>query len=183
MNEWDRDMIEQDVMNGFTEDDGSEWWHQLDLDNRYREEMTMDARQYLGGSYLKQSDVERPLLETIRAVRVEVVSQEGQPEEKKLVVFFNSKEKGLVLNSTNGDTLFAMFGTWETDAWIGQQVVIYADPDVMFGGKRVGGLRLRAPRTPAPATPAQPRTHVPVRASVATPIPAHEDDFDDGVPF
>lgn len=139
----------------------------------------MDARQFLGGKFLKKEDAERPQLLTIRHASVENVAQDGQPEEKKLVLHFNETDKGLVLNSTNAQTCFEIFGTWETDAWLRGTVVLYSDPNVSFGGKRVGGLRLRPRKGAAPTVPA---------AAVPAPEedsfePAGAEEFEDDIPF
>ena len=48
--------------------------------------------------------------------------------------------------------------------WLGQQIVLYTDPNVSYGGKLVGGIRIRAKR------------------KAAAPAPK-ADDFDDPVPF
>jgi len=37
---------------------------------------------------------------------------------------------------------------------IGQQIVLYTDPNVAYGGKLVGGIRIRAKRKAAAPTPA-----------------------------
>ena len=51
------------------------------------------------------------------------------------------------VNVTNGELLAAMFGSRNSDDWIGKKVVLYRDPNVFFGGKPVGGIRCRAPQT------------------------------------
>ena len=63
---------------------------------------------------------------------------------RKLVAKFEGKSKGLVLNDTNLETLELAFGPDSNDA-IGAQVVMYVDPDVRYGGKRVGGIRIKLP--------------------------------------
>jgi hypothetical protein len=49
----------------------------------------------------------------------------------------------MVLNRTNTALLRDIFGD-ECQTWIGHRVVVYNDANVMFAGKKVGGLRLRA---------------------------------------
>ena len=41
--------------------------------------------------------------------------------------------------------LRVLAGCWgkDTTAWVGRKVELYCDPDVMFGGKKVGGIRIR----------------------------------------
>ena len=54
----------------------------------------------------------------------------------------------MVLNSTNWFAVEIEHGD-DTDDWGGKKVKICVDPNVMFRGKRVGGLRLKA----VPAVP------------------------------
>jgi hypothetical protein len=37
----------------------------------------------------------------------------------------------------------ALFGTDETDEWVGKQCTLYTDPTIMFAGKKTGGLRVK----------------------------------------
>ena len=46
--------------------------------------------------------------------------------------------KGLVLNDTNLEIIEMGFGP-STDDAIGGQVILFVDPNVRFGGQRVGG--------------------------------------------
>ena len=62
--------------------------------------------------------------------------------EHKTVLTFSDLAKGLVLNQTNKEALREYFGPLIKDC-INQWVVLYNDPNVSFGGKRVGGIRLR----------------------------------------
>jgi hypothetical protein len=111
----------------------------------------MRIGKYYSGNYLKAIDLPRPALVTIAEVKVEEV---GETKEMKAVMYFVSKEKGVVLNKTNFETLMAMFGTDETADWHGRQIVLYNDPSVSFGSTR-GGIRIKAPtvQTQAPAAP------------------------------
>ena len=52
---------------------------------------------------------------------------------------------GLVLNDTNLEALEEAFGPDSDDA-IGGQVILFVDPDVRYGGQRVGGIRIKLPR-------------------------------------
>lgn len=120
-------------------------------------EVEMRLRKFLG-SYLKKEDVPQPQLLTISAVKEEQVGH-GESSDTRAVCYFEEVEKGLVLNVTTINTLEALFGTDESDAFAGKKVVLYADPEVQYQGKRVGGLRLRAPRNQArPAAPPHART-------------------------
>ncbi|HEX6038875.1 hypothetical protein [Longimicrobium sp.] len=110
-------------------------------------------------NYLKHEDLGgRNVLVTIESVRVEEIRGEGGKENKP-VLYFVGKEKGLVLNKTNAETLTEILGTDETDDWHGCQVVLYHDRNVSFGGKRVGGIRI-AP-APKPANGKRPQAPPP----------------------
>jgi|WetSurMetagenome_2_1015567.scaffolds.fasta_scaffold476410_1 hypothetical protein len=98
--------------------------------------------------FLKKEDVGNGTLLTISHLSRENVAQEGAEPELKPVLFFNGIDKGLVLNSTNGQIIAQITGH-DTDiekTWVGQNIVLYHDPNVSFGGKLVGGIRIRAPR-------------------------------------
>lgn len=121
--------------------------------------------------YLKQSDAQTPKLLTISHLAQEEVGSDGDSE-IKWVMYFQEEEKGLVLNSTNGQLAARALGSEESDDWIGHKIVLYVDPNVSFGGKVVGGLRLRAPKGQA--------------AAAAKPSPARQNpvgDMDDDIPF
>lgn len=96
-------------------------------------------------SYLKADDLgtSKPVV-TIDRVVVEVI---GQEKDKKPVVYFEAKEKGLVLNRVNADSITEIAGSDETDDWAGVQIQLYVDPKVMFQGKKTPAIRVRAPQT------------------------------------
>ena len=138
----------------------------------------MKASELTTGKFMKKEDCEPAILVTIAGFKEYNVAQEGQAEEKKWAVLFQEIDKPLVLNQTNVDALVAIFGTDDTDAWVGHKIVCFCDPTVKYMGRVVGGVRIRAPRPQAPQTPAPvPQSPVPV-----APNPALGSD-DDGMPF
>jgi hypothetical protein len=103
----------------------------------------MKLSDHRGGATLKCADLgQKEHLVQIESIREEEV---GEERERKLVARFEGKSKGLVLNDTNLETIEAAFGPNSDDA-IGGQVVAFVDPDVRYGGKRVGGIRLKLPK-------------------------------------
>jgi hypothetical protein len=96
--------------------------------------------------YLKASDLagKEPQLKIGSVCQEEV----GQEREKKMVVYFEGKQRGMVLNRTNAERLSHKFGD-DTDGWAGQSVQLYSEV-VHFQGKTVDGLRVR-PVAAAPA--------------------------------
>ena len=71
----------------------------------------MDIRTYQGSQkYLKAGDLlGRSVIVTIRDTVEETVGQ-GKDSEEKPVLWFVDKEKGLVLNTTNGSVIAEQFG-------------------------------------------------------------------------
>lgn len=105
-------------------------------------------------NFLKKEDCDPAIMVTIRNVSHDNVAKEGAPEELKWVMYFDEFEKGMVLNSTNGQIIAKALGSEEIDDWAGKQIVLYHDPNVSFAGKLVGGIRARAPKPKAGTKPA-----------------------------
>jgi hypothetical protein len=107
------------------------------------------------GKWLKKEDVPTPVVGTItRVTREEVNADNGGKELKVVMAFAESNLKPMILNIGNATAVTEMYGD-DSANWIGKRVEIYTDPNVMFGGKRIGGLRLRAPSSQG-AAPVQP---------------------------
>jgi len=103
----------------------------------------MKVGQAFPGTYLKIDDLAgKSITVVIDRVEVETVGR-GDDAEEKPVLYFRGKERGLALNRTNADSISAIIGDDEMDHWKGHRVVIYPDPSVMFGSKRVGGIRVK----------------------------------------
>lgn len=135
--------------------------------------------------YLKGADLNgRTVRVTIDRVDIEEVGD----GDRKPVMYFQGKDKGLALNRINADTISSAYGP-ETDDWTGRIVELYFDPNVYYGPKKVGGLRVRIPRlATAPAIQPQqppsnapaPQYHAPTQYSDREPPPV---DLDSDVPF
>lgn len=95
--------------------------------------------------YLKQEDVPTPIRTMIRSIALGEIEGDSGKETKPVISFHGLKD--MVLNKGNGTILFEAFG--EPENWPGKQIEIYVDPNVSFGGKRVGGLRVRIPAASA----------------------------------
>ena len=93
-----------------------------------------DRSNYLNVSQLLGSELDVE----IDHVEVEVM---GQDREKKLVLYFKNRTKGLPLNVTNYKTLASARGP-ETDDWIGIKVTLF-QTKVEFDGKEVDAVRMR----------------------------------------
>ena len=80
-------------------------------------------------------------------MKISSVEMRGVGEDTKPVLYFEEKEKGLVLNKTNANTIAAAYGE-ETDDWVGAEIVLY-ETMVEFQGQRKPGIRcLVPPRRP-----------------------------------
>lgn len=129
-------------------------------------------------TFLKASDLngQRPVV-TISHVKFEDIGGDHKP-----VVYFRGKDKGLVLNKTNGSMIAEIAGDDDTDNWGGTRFVLYPTR-VDFQGKRVDAIRVDY----APSA-GQPQAAPPPPPPAPTPPtqPAREpgfDDGDDGIPF
>jgi hypothetical protein len=123
--------------------------------------------------FLKQSDVGNGVLLTISGCEQHNVAMKGEPPEMKWCLLFAEAEKPFVINSTNLQICESIFGSDNTDDWMGHKLVLYNDPNVAFGGKLVGGIRVRAARMAA-AAPTSKLPPAPV---------APEDMTDSDIPF
>ena len=65
----------------------------------------------------------------------------GQAKDRKLVAYFTTSKKGLVLNKTNGRVLATKFGD-DTDKWTGAKIILYTIW-TEFQGNPTRGLRIR----------------------------------------
>ena len=120
-------------------------------------------------SYLKSADLMgKPIRVTISSFIMEDVGTEQKPE-RKPVIYFQGRAKGMVLNKTNSNMIAELFGP-ETDDWTGQIIELYV-ARVDFGGKLVDAIRVRAPSVGAAAQPA------------AQPATKSQAEMDDDIPF
>lgn len=126
--------------------------------------------------YLKQGDLKgKRVLVTIDHVVVEDVGQ-GSDQEQKPVVYFRGAEKGWVLSARiNADEITNIIGDDETEHWAGHKIVLYVDPNVMYGGKKVGGIRV----APPPQGQGKPSAPQPPPPEIVEGFQASDDD----VPF
>lgn len=90
--------------------------------------------------YLKADDLgDKSIVVVIDRVEMETLGQ-GRDKETKPVVFFKGKEKGLVLNKTNANTISKLYGG-ETDEWEGKPITIMAR-EVEMQGDMVMAIRV-----------------------------------------
>ena len=101
--------------------------------------------------YLNQNNLPQPPGSThtvIEDVRIETMSDEKKGE--KPVMYFSvgtcidtgKPLTPMVINGGNWDEFEKFYGA-NSDNWRGKTVELYIDPNVMYGGKRTGGIRIR----------------------------------------
>ena len=144
--------------------------------------MVLLASNYDQSRFLKAADLPGEKKFRIKNVTEEEVGF-GKDKEKKLVTWFTSDARGLVLNKTNIRTLAGAFGDPCKD-WIGKVIVVF--PTIAeYRGEMKPALRVRIP--PPKGSNGQPA------AKPATPPPAPgaaainpaevevDEDFDDEI--
>lgn len=91
--------------------------------------------------YIKATDLKgtEPVV-AIDRVEYEAV---GREKDRKAVVYFQGKEKGLVLNKTNAMKIVQLSGSGDTDDWNGFRIKIYAT-ETEFAGETVECIRIKA---------------------------------------
>ena len=97
-------------------------------------------------NFITKSDVQSPILVTIRKFDEYNVAKEGVEPDMRWALIFDEIEKPFILNVTNGEIIKHITGTGNIDDWPGTKIVLYHEPNIMFGGKMVGGIRVRAPK-------------------------------------
>jgi hypothetical protein len=134
--------------------------------------------------YLKASDLQGRNV-TVKMGRVE---QEKIGDDMKLILYFQGKEKGVVLNKTNANNIAGLYGG-ETEDWYGKEITL-VEAMVDFQGKSVPAIRMRAPPRREAARPAPQRQMADAngddfpgdRISTGRP-PARNPDLDDEIAF
>jgi hypothetical protein len=98
--------------------------------------------------FLKASDLQDKNVEVIMST---VDFEDIGDTDRKPVLHFQGKNRGLVLNKTNSRTIAAAYGD-HTEAWNGKPVILYPAM-VDFRGDSVEAIRVRIPKA-APSKPA-----------------------------
>lgn len=142
--------------------------------------MGINIRAAYPGQYIKAADLQKQHVNVV----IERVEMEQVGKDTKPVVFFRGKQRGLVLNKTNGYTLGDAFGD-DTDEWIGKSIIMH-EVMVDFQGTRMPSIRVLIPTRKTITATAAPQQPVNGAQQAATPFPMPEyevDDFADEIPF
>src|SRR5690242_17185039 len=111
----------------------------------------MKASNAFPSPFLKADDLQgRDVPVTIAGVAMEEIGQGAQKSVKPVISFFG-KEKGLVCNKTNWNTIIKLHGD-ETDNWEGKKIIL-SPREVEYQGEMVLSIRV-ALKVPAAAAPA-----------------------------
>jgi len=101
----------------------------------------MKANDVFPSKYLKAADLgsSEPVV-TIREVTMESLGEDTKP-----VVYFEGKEKGVVLNKTNWNAIADITGEEDCDDWAGHKIRLFV-AKVEYQGKRVPSIRIDEPK-------------------------------------
>ena len=98
----------------------------------------MKVNEMFPSKYIANGDLQgKDLTLTIGYVEMEDLGD----GEKKPVLYFDGRNKGLVLNRTNTKRVASMHGN-DTDGWIGQEITLYPT-ETEFKGDTVPCIRIR----------------------------------------
>jgi hypothetical protein len=90
-------------------------------------------------NYLKAADLKGRQV----SVKMDRAEYEMIGQDKKLILYFAGKDKGMVLNKTNANNIAATYGD-DTDDWRDQEIVLF-EAMVDYQGKTVPAIRVKAP--------------------------------------
>jgi hypothetical protein len=126
--------------------------------------MGKSFRKFVGNAkYLKKEDIPSPVNTSILWSKEEEVTPPGKGTEIRVVLYLDGLKKGLVLNTANAETLLEITGTEDYEKWSDIPIQLYVDPDVKYGGKKIGGIRIRKPPGPTPVHNTEPPGPAPVQ--------------------
>lgn len=103
----------------------------------------MNMSEAFPSKYLKAADFPNETRLTMNHVQMEILGQ-GDDQESKPVLYFKDREKGLVLNKTNNNTIVEQYGD-DSDDWRDQPLILFKIMTNDPNGKSVPGIRCRVP--------------------------------------
>lgn len=97
---------------------------------------------YSGGASLKASDLQGSARKVkIASYEIREFDNNGQ-KQKRAVLAFEGKDKGLVVNKTNAQIIAQNAGSEDLDDWIGKEIILYPTK-VDFSGNMVDAIRIK----------------------------------------
>lgn len=103
----------------------------------------MKVMQQFEKYFSSKSVQEKPFTLTILDCKEIEIQSEGEAAQKKTALFFEEDPRGLVLNKGRAEKLVELFGSDESDEWIGRKIKIVYDKNVKFKGKPIGGIAIQ----------------------------------------
>ena len=105
--------------------------------------MSVKMSEAFPSNYVKAADLKGQSQDMkIRAVEMEDLGQ-GSDKDAKPVVYFHGRDKGLVLNKTNANSIVKAYGD-DSNNWTDKAIVIFPT-EVDFRGDTVPAIRVRIP--------------------------------------
>lgn len=101
----------------------------------------VDYDEMFPGRFLKAGLIQGKQIFTITAVDKEKMPQQGKPDKVRGILSFSETPMQLLLNSTNGQCLRAMFGKKVQQDWPGKKIVLCQEKD-RFGRDVVDAIRV-----------------------------------------
>ena len=129
----------------------------------------MNINDAFPSKYLKAADLqEREIPVVIGRIEMETLGTD-----RRMLIYFNGKEKALVCNITNAKNIAKGYGQ-NTDGWIGKTIVLF-EAMVDFKGESVPAIRVKMPKVAAGKQ---------LPKKVPEPEPEGDgSDLDDDIPF
>ena len=114
---------------------------------------------------LRASDLDKPRLISVSLVEENLYG--------RLELRCDEFENPIPLSQEGLGQLISIFGTDETNEWIGQYVVVFNDRNVEYDGRKVGGIRFRPVKEgfKVPETAKKSRVIVPAAAPADDDVP------------
>jgi len=97
----------------------------------------MDISAAFPSKYLKAADLQGREVKVV----IDRVEFETLGDDRKMVMYFQHKNKGMVVNKTNANRIAFAYGS-ETDDWAGKEITLKAEP-VDFQGRMVEAIRVK----------------------------------------
>jgi hypothetical protein len=137
----------------------------VDVHDLNQKDNPMKISNAFPSKYIKAADLQDRQHEVImHHVELENIGD----DDRKPVLFFAGKQKGLVLNKTNSRTIAGAYGD-DTDEWAGKKVILFPAM-VDFRGDQVEAIRVKIPKVTSAKAPPQDSENP-------------GDDMDDEIPF
>ena len=105
---------------------------------------------YRSTRFIQKTDVGHGVLVTIDKVTEENKAPEYQTEDIGYIIHFKEDFKPWGPGIETLEDIHRISGNVNVDDWPGTKLVLFIDPDVKFGPKKVGGIRCRAPKNQSP---------------------------------